>query len=431
MKIQTIWKNFAYSGGIEDNSLNSRQIFFVNAFSLLGFLSVLIFGILHIVEKNTVVGILELVGAEVFLLNLFLLRVNNNISVAKTILLIIQGALLVVQLGTGGIAHTGIYWFFTFPLSSFFLMGKEKGIISNLLLFIVVLVIANLSKLHTVSIVYTFIEIRQLLATLVVICTLMYVYQQAIEKSLQLEKNLEVEKSEFIVLASHQLRTPISAIAWFSEMLLHGDAGRLTKEQEDHLIQIYQSNKRMAYLVDAMLQASQLESNSFPIKPETIKFTELSHKILVDEVKRQNTVRIAHVEELYDPAITTIFFDPNIAKIILQNLFSNALKYTPSSGSIKIEIRLSRQKPYTNDITSNEGILIKVQDTGYGIPASQRRKIFTKMFRAENTKVKDTDGTGLGLYIIKLLLQQIGGNIRFESKENKGTTFIVWLPKIK
>ncbi|HSW97817.1 MAG TPA: HAMP domain-containing sensor histidine kinase [Candidatus Saccharimonadales bacterium] len=434
MTTYTIWENFIYSGSKEsDDSLEFRQIFFVNIFSLLGFLSVLIFGCLHIKEGNVTVGVLELIGAEVFLLNLFLLRVNKNIKLSKVLLLITQAALLIMQLATGGIAHTGIYWYFTFPITAFFLMGRKNGVISNLLLCISILFTFDLAKFHTVTIVYSFIEIRQLLVILIIVSILVYVYQQAIEKALVLEKQLDIAKSEFIVLASHQLRTPISAIAWFSEMLLHGDAGVLKEEQKDHITQIYRSNKRMAHLVDAMLQASQLETGNFPIHSEQVNLAECSHKIFQEEIDRLGRAKTATLVEKYDPAISksNVFIDPTMIKIIFQNLFSNALKYTPPNGIITIEIAVSKQKDAVHNASEREGVLLKIADTGYGIPVNQKGKIFSRLFRASNIKEKDTDGTGLGLYIIKLMMNQIGGKIWFQSQENKGTTFFVWVPKEK
>lgn len=110
-------------------------------------------------------------------------------------------------------------------------------------------------------------------------------------------------------------------------------------------------------------------------------------------------------------------YDPDLTEIILQNLLSNAIKYTPPFGKIKLEVKKIDKK-----------ILIKISDNGYGIPRKQQNRIFEKLFRADNVKQKDTDGTGLGLYIVKMVVEEVGGMIWFESKENVGTTFYVTLP---
>ena len=113
--------------------------------------------------------------------------------------------------------------------------------------------------------------------------------------------------------------------------------------------------------------------------------------------------------------------DPKHLRMVLQNLLSNAVKYTPEDGKIELSISLA----------DKENVLLKISDTGYGIPKHQQDKIFTKLFRADNVRDKDTDGTGLGLYIVKSIVENSGGRVWFKSsgeEENKGTVFYVTLP---
>lgn len=119
----------------------------------------------------------------------------------------------------------------------------------------------------------------------------------------------------------------------------------------------------------------------------------------------------------FEDSLPLINADMNIVRMIFQNLFSNAVKYTSENGKIIITIK-----------KENSNVLISVADTGYGIPSNVQSKIFTKMFRADNARVKDPEGTGLGLYIIKSTLEKTGGKIWFESRENKGSTFYVTIP---
>jgi len=123
------------------------------------------------------------------------------------------------------------------------------------------------------------------------------------------------------------------------------------------------------------------------------------------------------INKNFEKGLPPINADLNIVRMIFQNLFSNAVKYTPAEGTITLTIK-------------KDGLyaLISVADTGYGIPKNAQPKIFTKMFRADNARVKDPDGTGLGLYIIKETIEKTGGKIWFESKENKGSTFNVAIP---
>jgi two-component system sensor histidine kinase VicK len=109
--------------------------------------------------------------------------------------------------------------------------------------------------------------------------------------------------------------------------------------------------------------------------------------------------------------------DPDLTRIIFQNLLTNAVKYTPSGGKISLKIELRKKH-----------VLIKISDTGYGVPKRQQRQLFTKLFRADNVRRQDTDGTGLGLYIVQSIVESAQGKVWFESEENKGTTFYVRLP---
>ena len=109
--------------------------------------------------------------------------------------------------------------------------------------------------------------------------------------------------------------------------------------------------------------------------------------------------------------------DPNLIRIVFQNLISNSVKYTPQNGTIVVSLK-----------KEGDNVLISVSDTGYGIPLNQQSKIFKKFFRADNVVDKETDGTGLGLYIIKEIVEKSGGKIWFSSKENQGSTFFVSIP---
>lgn len=230
------------------------------------------------------------------------------------------------------------------------------------------------------------------------------------------ERKIDQAKSEFVSLASHQLRTPLTAISWFTELLLNQNIGKLNKKQKEYLKEIYTGNRRMIDLVGALLNVSRIELGTLAVTPKQIDFVE-SIKSVIDEfdsqIKRKKLKVIKHLEE----GLPLVSADANLLRIIFQNIISNAIKYTPDKG--RIAISLSKQK---------SNILFKVADTGYGIPSHQQLKVFTKLFRADNIVGKETDGTGLGLYIVKAVVEQSGGRIWFESEENKGSTFCITIP---
>lgn len=230
------------------------------------------------------------------------------------------------------------------------------------------------------------------------------------------EMEVDKAKTEFVSLASHQLRTPLSAINWYAEMLVAGDAGKLNKEQKQYVQEIYNGNQRMVELVNSLLNVSRLELGTFAVEPELLDIKMLAEET-VRQIKPDVEKKKIKLSANYDKSLPKIMVDKKLTNIIVQNLLSNAIKYTPEKGKVNLTI-------------SQEGKSIKiiVSDTGLGIPANQQDKIFSKLFRADNVRETDTEGTGLGLYIIKSIIDNVGGNIYFTSKQNQGTTFNVLLP---
>ncbi len=231
------------------------------------------------------------------------------------------------------------------------------------------------------------------------------------------ERDIDKAKTEFVSLASHQLRTPLSTVNWYAEMLLAGDVGELNKRQIKYLQEVYASNQRMVELVNALLDVSSLELGTFVIEPRSTNICVLARNV-IHEQKPQINIKKVRFQFICSKNIPHMQADPKLLRMVLQNILSNSIKYTPTGGKIKLSISVIKKR-----------VQIKISDTGYGIPKKQHHKIFTKLFRADNVREKDTDGTGLGLYIVKSIVEKSGGKIWFESPvEDKGTTFFVTLP---
>lgn len=239
-----------------------------------------------------------------------------------------------------------------------------------------------------------------------------------IERDITKEKEIDQAKTEFVSLASHQLRTPLSTINWYSEMLLDGDVGELNNGQKEYLREVYKGNKRMVDLVNALLNVSRLELGTFAIDPEKTKIIDVA-KSVINEMKPQIAAKKIKLIQKFDDRIPTMMLDKKLIRMVIQNLLSNAVKYTSQMGRVTI---------FINRIKKNKEIEIVVVDNGMGIPKYQQDKIFTKLFRADNVKEQDTEGTGLGLYIVKSIVEHSGGRAWFVSEENKGTKFYVILP---
>jgi two-component system, OmpR family, phosphate regulon sensor histidine kinase PhoR len=232
------------------------------------------------------------------------------------------------------------------------------------------------------------------------------------------KRKLEMMRSNFISIVSHQLRTPLSATKWFLEILITGDIGMLKPKQKDVLKEIYTNNESMIDLVNTMLNMSRLESKQMIIDPDWINLDNTVRKILAEikpflDKKKQKFKYIGMEDRKLK-----INTDKILLKNIINNIIMNASRYTAAGGSIKFEV-LRKDKDY---------LLFKISDNGIGIPREDQRKIFKKFFRAANAIEYEVSGTGFGLYLVKSILEMINGEIWFESKENKGTTFSFTLP---
>jgi PAS domain S-box-containing protein len=239
------------------------------------------------------------------------------------------------------------------------------------------------------------------------------------------EREIDKAKTEFVSLASHQLRTPLTAINWYIEMLLAGDAGKISTKQKQYLNEVGASTKRMAELVSSLLNVSRLDLGTFAIEPTPIDVVALTKDVIKEE-QPQIIEKKLQIKETYGKNVPLFLADSKLFRIILQNLFSNAVKYTNENGSVKLNIAaLKKGELFDSKTLTEDSLTISIADSGIGIPFNQQSRIFTKLFRADNVAKLTKEGTGLGLYIVKSIIDQSGGSIWFESQENKGTTFYV------
>jgi two-component system sensor histidine kinase VicK len=225
-------------------------------------------------------------------------------------------------------------------------------------------------------------------------------------------------KANFISLASHQLRTPLTSIRLYSQMLQDGFAGEITKQQAEFLETIVSSTTIMNNLINTLLNISRIESGTVSIRPQKVNLNELIeqvHEQFIPEADARGHKLALKLPKEGVYAQT----DPVLLREIYANFVSNAIKYTPEKGTVAIQLK--RDKVNSRNIFC-------VSDTGYGIPEGDQKSLFSKFFRAENITSKDTTGTGLGLYLVKTLSEHLGGEVWFKSQEDKGSTFYFALP---
>ena len=255
------------------------------------------------------------------------------------------------------------------------------------------------------------------------------------EEDITESENIDLAKTEFISLASHQLRTPVVALGWYLEMLegKKDDFKKLSFKQKKYIREIHDINKHMLDLVSTLLDISRLELGTAIIKQLPTDLVSIAKATLLElgpEINKKKISVTTKFEKKLKPFIT----DPKIAGIIFQNLLTNAVKYIPveKAGKIFISINYIEKGQILNlkKITT-DSILISVKDNGMGIPFDQKNEIFSRMFRADNAREKEQNGNGLGLYMVKKVVESISGEIWFESEEGKGSTFYVTLPGIE
>lgn len=224
-------------------------------------------------------------------------------------------------------------------------------------------------------------------------------------------KLLDETKDDFISMASHQLRTPLTSIKGYLSMVLDGDAGKLTKTQHEMLHQSFVSSQRMVYLISDLLNVSRLNTGKFVIQKTRINLP----KIVAEEVEQlEESAALRKIKLVYKRPLKfpdVMLDEPKIRQVIM-NFIDNAIYYSPAGGKVEVVLKQTENT-----------IEFRVKDSGIGVPKAEQYRLFTKFYRAQNARRIRPDGTGLGLFMAKKVVVAQGGAILFTSKEGKGSTF--------
>lgn len=236
-------------------------------------------------------------------------------------------------------------------------------------------------------------------------------YFVGIVRDITKAKEIDKAKTEFVSLASHQLRTPLTGISLASEMLLKHSTDWPADKQLKYIKEIHDSTSQMTELVDSLLNVSRLELGTFRLSPEPLDLAaELD--AICDGLRLQAEDKKITLTRDFETGLPLVKFDRNSLRLIVDNLLSNALRYSPAGSTITAGLR--RQ---------NNAVVISVTDQGCGVPENAKNKIFDKQYRADNAKEINSDGAGLGLYIAKSVADKARANLTFESELNRGATF--------
>ncbi len=230
-------------------------------------------------------------------------------------------------------------------------------------------------------------------------------------------RQLDEAKDEFLSMASHQLRTPLTSVKGYISMVLEGDAGRITKLQEQLLGEAFTSSERMVRLINDFLNVSRIQTGKFAIERREVDLV----RIIQQEVEALETTATSRgltikVDLPKKPVRMSV--DEGKMRQVIMNFIDNAVYYSPEGTRIDVEL-----KP------TSSNVIFRVHDSGIGVPVDQQAQLFTKFFRANNARKQRPDGTGVGLFLAKKIIDGHKGVIVFSSKEGQGSTFGFRLPK--
>jgi PAS domain S-box-containing protein len=246
------------------------------------------------------------------------------------------------------------------------------------------------------------------------------------------EKEMDEQKSSFVSVASHQLRTPLTTINWYLELILGGDAGKINTNQREYLQEVYHGSKRLVVLVNDLLNVSRIESGRMKIDPKPTDVMALIRDIVKEVFPltkgTQCLVKIDNASQTLSP----VSLDQNLFRQVVHNLLTNAIRYSPQNRKTEVVVHVSKKnvtkKTKHPHLNAGQYIVVSIEDHGIGIPKDAQPHLFEKFYRAENALHAAPEGSGLGLYLVKTVVDASDGKIWFETAEGKGTTFSIAFP---
>jgi signal transduction histidine kinase len=231
----------------------------------------------------------------------------------------------------------------------------------------------------------------------------------------QLQK-LDTAKDEFVSMASHQLRTPLTSVKGYISMVLEEDAGKISDAQRHLLSEAFTSSERMVHLINDFLNVSRLQTGKFMVDRRAIDLAKVTGQE-VDSLKTTAHARNLKLSYRKPSHFPVLYIDEGKIRQVIMNFIDNAIYYSSEYSTITISLAAEAGD-----------IVLRVHNDGIGVPESEKAHLFTKFFRAANARKQRPDGTGVGLYLAKKVITAHGGSMVFDSEPNQGTTFGFRLP---
>lgn len=284
-------------------------------------------------------------------------------------------------------------------------------------LFLLMGIVIIVSSLLSYAVGRKYVEDPSLVLIMVMMVTvILLIIAVIITRSFERMAEANRLKTEFVSIVSHQLRSPLSNLKWVIELLISGRVAAVSEKQAEYFKVLRDNNERMKDLVSDLLTVSRIEQGRFPIEKEKIDFKRLIDGILKD-LRIFSEASNVKINIKSQNELPKIFADPKQIKIVATNLLENAIRYIDKEGAVNVNIS-----------KKGKSVLFEVSDNGVGVPKEDQKYLFQKFFRSKNALRRQTEGSGLGLYIAKSIIENSGGKIGFKSQEGVGSTFWFSLP---
>lgn len=364
---------------------------------------------------------------------------NPTTAVAFIDNLVYSTFIFILNLVTGGL-HSPLFFLYLLPIISVRLnLGTKLPMAITFyvaaLIFLELILQTNpdVSTIHTL--IGSFAESDIYAAATYIISILLvglYIRAMSIELTTEHEQTAEVErlnaelkridrgKDEFIQVASHEIRTPLTAVRGGLSLLLSGSVGKLSPDQHKFVEKILNSANRLSDIAEDSLNISALEKHSFTLKLAPFDLGKLAEKVIAETSTEALSKKVAIKLVKPDADLPQALGDEKRIETVLSNILDNAIKFTPSGGTVTVRITHHGSK-----------LITSVSDTGVGIPDEEVRNLFRKFYRVENVLNESTQGTGLGLYIVRLIMNLHGETVGVESELGHGSTFTFTLKAVQ
>jgi len=284
------------------------------------------------------------------------------------------------------------------------------------LLFLIMGIVIMISAIVTYTLGTRVADPETVLLIVLALTVVLFVITFSITRSLEGLAEANRLKSEFVSVVSHQLRSPLSNLKWALEFLMSGRLSKIVGKQAEYFKILKDNTARMGELVSDLLTVSRIEQGRLPLKKAEFSLQDLAKEIILEFELQASTANVAVKLEASEN-LPKILADRSRIKWVAENFLDNAIRYIKEKGEVVVKI-----------VKKNNSLVFSVEDSGVGIPKEDQKHIFQKFFRSKNVLKYQTQGSGLGLYIAKSIIERSKGKIGFKSQENRGSTFYFTIP---